>query len=77
MQQNWFNFAIMPFRQVPPGTFSFDTLKLMQAAFDEVCKQRNIPENDPRRAVLATIIIRLAIDGHRESLSAKALEELH
>jgi len=66
----------MPFRHVPPGQFDFDTLKLMQQAYDAVCDKLKIDPTDPRRVELATAIIAAAADGERDRLTARAEETL-
>ena len=65
----------MPFRHIPPGQFSVDLLKLMQAAYDDVSVKLQIDgTNDPRSSKLATIIMDLAARGERQLLSKRALE---
>ena len=66
----------MPFRHLRPGQFDFDTLKLMQQAFDTVCAKLQIDESDTRRVTLANEIIRLAAEGKRETLAEQAEEAL-
>ena len=65
----------MPFRDVKPGTFTSATLALMREAFDQVCKNLNLGEADPRRSELATILIRLASEGETD-LTKRAQHEL-
>jgi hypothetical protein len=65
----------MPFRKIPPGQFSVDLLKLMQAAYDDVAVKLRIDgTNDPRSSKLAQIIMDLAANGERDRLLERALE---
>jgi hypothetical protein len=65
----------MPFRKIPPGQFSVDLLKLMQAAYDDVAVKLRIDRtSDPRSSVLANIIMDLAAKGERVGLAERALQ---
>jgi hypothetical protein len=65
----------MPFRQIPPGQFSVDLLKLMQAAFDDVAVKLRIDgTSDPRSSKLANMIMDLAAKGEREQLAERSLK---
>ena len=65
----------MPFRHIPPGQFSYDLLKQMQNAYDQVSVALQINgTNDPRTSQLANIIMDLAAKGERERLAERALE---
>jgi hypothetical protein len=70
------NLSVMPFRHVPPGQFDFDTLKLMQQAYDAVCEKLKLDASDPRRVEFATAIIAAAADGERNRLAARAEQAL-
>jgi hypothetical protein len=65
----------MPFRKIPPGQFSVDLLKQMQAAYDAICLQLKIDgTTDPRSSNIANIIMDLAAKGERERLAERTLE---
>ncbi len=57
----------MPFRNViHDGTFDPETLEIMSAAYDGVCKYLNLADrDDPLTALVAKKIIELASRGER------------
>jgi len=70
-----YDFRLMPFRKIPPGQFSVDLLKLMQAAYDDIAVKLQIDgTQDPRSSKLAQIIMDLAASGERDRLRDRALE---
>jgi len=67
--------AAMPFRKIPPGQFSVDLLKLMQAAYDDIAVKLQIDgTSDPRSSKLVNIIMDLAANGERDRLAERSLK---
>ena len=63
----------MSFRHVavPKDKFDLVTVKRLQDVFDEICSERQLAIEDPRRGRLASALVELAGKGELENLRLK------